>query len=128
MDRELLESTFIIGGIVVRLSANSANDTFEMEPAYDRFLLDGSAASRSKPDIDLKIHRGPLPETGEAEQVFDSGGLWKLLRRGDKYYIPLSSPARDPQTYRMLVINSDLTRRYDGRQRQRTSYPPEISP
>jgi hypothetical protein len=42
-------------------------------------------------------------------QLFDSGGIWKLYTDGDYYYYCLTAPFSDWQPYRIARFNADFT-------------------
>ena len=99
-----------IGGIDFRLKTAAAGEVFQLEPAYEQFLVTDESRGTDRADVELTVRYQDPPATADAERVFDTGSNWTLNRRGGSYLMPIYSQAIDPNLYKMLVIDEDLTR------------------
>lgn len=101
---QLTEMKLEIGGIVLALELHGDGGSFEMADVYRAFLSD----RRSEAIFALRY--GSLPDLKSAEEVFDSGGSWKLYRDHGRWCFALQSPALGPEPYQIAIIDSDFSK------------------
>ena len=97
------ELKFEIGGVVLSLELCGAEGGFEVDEPYQSFLSDKS------PEATFRVKRSPLPDPASLEEVFDSGGSWRMYRRGDAWCVVLQAPALGPDPYQIAVVKSDFS-------------------
>ena len=91
-----------IGDIIIAIDCD---ETFTVLDPSTRFLVSPDAA----PDVALSVRRGtPAPPQGEL--IFDSGGVWRLHRDGDRNVYSFHSPAFRSDPYKTATFDAAYTR------------------
>jgi len=93
-----------IGGVVLALELDGQGGVLEMADVYRPFLSNG----RSEAVFALRY--GSVPDLNSAEEVFDSGGSWKLYRDHGRWCFALRSPALGSEPYQIAILDGDLSR------------------
>ena len=75
---------------------------FTTEPRYDYFL------TSDPPDCVLDIVFGALPSIDGWEQIYDSGGLWRLYHNQTGWAITRHSADRPDRSYQTVLMNADF--------------------
>ena len=96
----MTESTLSIAGI----NLTFLYDEDLPEPDFE----EGPDPVEGADHIRFHVHRGPLPDMGSREVIFDSGEAWALFRSGYKYVLQNNSlgPESSPDVF--VVLNSNL--------------------
>jgi hypothetical protein len=101
----MFESIWIkIGGIVVSCSIERPVDKEKLAEFYKKFQIDQETAQ-----IELEIRYQDLPDLSSWEEIFDSGGIWRLWRRQDDFALSFETPVLQPERYQVVILNSDFT-------------------
>lgn len=91
-----------IGGVTIAIDRD---DTFAVLEPSIRFLV----PSDSTADVSIVVRRGtPAPPRGES--IFDSGGVWRLHREGDRNVYSFHSPAVKSDPYKTATFDAAYTR------------------
>jgi hypothetical protein len=93
---------FKIGGVVIGLVDPGGPKAFSVEDRYLPFLTADS------PDVVLESHWGVLPDLKGWDQAFDTQGVWKLYRSGEKMALELSAPSPGPTPYQVAVLDPNF--------------------
>jgi len=91
-----------IGGIALTLTSVSDNSQFEIESAYEPFVIDDGG------QIMLRVQRCTAFEEPCGEPVFDSGGPWSLHHDRGKWVIYLRSSGSSPGLYQVAILDPDF--------------------
>lgn len=98
-DEVEFRSTLRIGGVSLALSGGSREDT-RLSPGVEEFRAD-----RGDSDIEIQVHWAQGLRAWQGEPAFDSGGLWKLFRRGQDYAFDFCSPSLGVHPYKRLITD-----------------------
>ncbi len=109
-DDRLTRADISVGGIRFRLRAEKPDAAFEVGPEYAGFVIGDGGNGPSGDDVLLDVLTHPPPDMDNCEEIFDAQGNWKLLRDGDHILMPISSPALDPNLYKVLRIDEHFSR------------------
>jgi len=93
-----------IGGIVLALKLHGDGGSFEMADVYRAFL------SHRRSEASFALRYGSPPDLKSAEEVFDSGGSWKLYRDQERWCFALQSPALGFEPYQIAITDSDFSK------------------
>lgn len=93
-----------VGGLVLAVEAERPTPALDPPPALRPFLV-----ARGR-DIRLRYREGPLPASTPGELLFDSGGVWRVERRGRRLLYSFRVPNRRPPLYKAVVIDARLSR------------------
>ncbi len=96
------EIRFEIGEVVLGLVFDDDQDHFPIEESYRKFI------STDLPLVSLHHSYGDPPDLSSWQPVFDSTGVWRLFRQGDRLAIGLYSPVYGPRPYQVTVVSSDF--------------------
>ena len=91
-----------IGDITI---AVDCDETFAIVDPSIRFLV----PSDTSPDVTLNVRRG-APAAPQGELIFDSGGVWRLHRNGDRNVYSFHSPAFTADPYKTAEFDAGYTR------------------
>lgn len=75
------------------------------DASYEAFL-----ESSIHPDMELNVVYGDMPSEDGGDVLFKSGRLWDMRYGSGTYRIPLVSPLRGPEPYRMAVMNEEFSK------------------
>lgn len=98
----MTRQTLRIGGVTI---AVESEDAFAIPDPVARFLVSPEAV----PDVSLVVKPG-TPAAPDGDLVFDSGGVWRLHRQDDGYVFSFRSPVRQPDPFKMISFDPELTR------------------
>lgn len=73
-----------IADIVVEARCADPDTLLKANPVIERFVTKGE-----KPDCVINVHFGSLPDIALGQQIFDSGGPWRLYSDGQKLIFQL---------------------------------------
>jgi hypothetical protein len=59
-------------------------------------------------DIRLRLAEEPAPTAGRAEQLFDSGGVWRVARASGRLLYTFRTPRLRPQVYKAVEIDEEM--------------------
>lgn len=90
--------------IVISVIGGDECPPFRVPPAYQPFLVEGL-----RPDVTLRVHYGDIPDLPLGEQIFHSGGVWKLYRQADKYQMVMTKFTPGSRPYRLVVFDDTFT-------------------
>ena len=93
-----------IGDIGVALECVDPGMTIGVPAETERFLVRDGAV-----DATVTVAWGELREPFTGEELFDSGGLWKLYRQEGDYVFRFSSPVIGQYPYKEARFNPDFT-------------------
>ena len=71
--------TLRLGGVVIRFVSYSPEIEFKRVPEQSQFV------SKTKPEITISVHPGPIPKYPLGEKVFSSRGAWDLHRNKGRW-------------------------------------------
>jgi hypothetical protein len=91
-----------IGGVTVSVESD---ESFAVYEPSARFLV----SSETPPDVALVLKRG-TPSAPRGDLVFDSGGVWRLHRDGDRNLYTFDSPVFQSNPYKSASFDDDYTR------------------
>ena len=92
-----------IADIIIQVCSENANVDFVEENASIRFIV-----KNGEPDLLLKAHYGEIPDIALGEEIFNSGGVWKLFSKDNKFIFTLSSPPNAAKPYSIAIIDKDF--------------------
>ena len=98
----MTRQTLRIGDVVIGIDCD---ETFTVLDPSTRFLV----SSDSTPDVVLNVGRG-TPAAPQGQQIFDSGGVWRLHRDGDRNVFSFHSPAFRCDPYKTATFDAAYTR------------------
>ncbi len=93
-----------IGDIGVALECADPGMTIGVPAETERFLVRDGAV-----DATVTAAWGDLRGPAAGDEIFDSGGLWKLYRQDGDYVFRFSSPAIGQHPYKEARFNPDFT-------------------
>ena len=93
-----------IGEIGVAIRCADPGMTIGVPAETERFLVRDGAV-----DATVTAAWGELREPFTGEELFDSGGLWKLYRQEGDYVFRFSSPVIGQYPYKEARFNPDFT-------------------
>jgi hypothetical protein len=91
-----------IGGVTISIESD---ERFAVYEPSARFLV----PSESSPDVALVLKRG-TPVAPRGDLVFDSGGVWRLHRDGDRNLYTFDSPVFQSNPYKSASFDDAYTR------------------
>ena len=91
-----------IGGVTISVEGD---ETFDIADPTARFLV----SPGSRDDVDIIVKRG-RPQIPRGELLFDSGGVWRLYRDGDRNVFTFSSPSFPSDPYKTASFDDAFTR------------------
>jgi len=94
--------TLRIGDVAIAIDCD---ETFAVLDPSTRFLV----PSDSAPDVALTVRRG-TPAMPRGDLIFDSGGVWRLHRDGDRNVFSFHSPAFRCDPYKTATFDAAFTR------------------
>ncbi|HEX2121635.1 MAG TPA: hypothetical protein VHL59_08340, partial [Thermoanaerobaculia bacterium] len=100
-----LEHYLRVARMTVALRCDDERVDWHWTPAARRFLVD--AASGAEVTIDVRVGE---PALDREEVLFDSGGVWRLLRDGSRYRIECRSAPLGEQPYKTAFFDDTFTR------------------
>ncbi|MFC1948181.1 hypothetical protein ACFLXY_09710 [Chloroflexota bacterium] len=92
-----------IAEIIARFS--SENTTLTLHPFYTKF----ATSIDKKPDIEVKVFWGDIPELDASKLIFNSGITWSLYDWQNRYVFKITSPAVKPNLYKMAIFERDFS-------------------
>jgi len=92
-----------IADIIIEVWSEDSNLDFPEEQAHKRFLVEDG-----KPYLSLKTYYGEIPDISLGEEIFNSGGVWKLFSNKNKFIFTLTSPLNAPKPYSIAVLDKDF--------------------
>ena len=92
-----------IGEIVICISLEGFEDKLNLIEFYNQFLASHEAA-----DITLTVKYENLPDLTFWEEVFDSGGIWRLWRRSEDYALSFDTPVLQPNRFQVVLLDPSL--------------------
>jgi hypothetical protein len=84
-----------IGGVVISLDAGADGPPAVVDGAARAFVIPSGVS-----DIDVRSAWGDLPSVSHGRLLFDSGGLWQLHERDDRFVYSFTSPLFPGGPYR----------------------------
>jgi len=99
---EMFGLKYTVGGFTIALTSTQDQGIFAVDESYNNFF--GS----NKADIFLNVFFGQLPGLNSWSLIFDSGGIWKLYQRDDRWGIGMYSPASEPSLYKAAIFEHDF--------------------
>jgi hypothetical protein len=93
-----------VGGLVLAVTAERPTRALDPPPAIRPFLVTRGG------DIRLRYREGGRPAPGRGERLFDSGGVWRVERRGRRLVYSFKIPRRRPPLYKAVTLDAGLRR------------------
>ena len=90
---------FGVAGLTLAVRAASRDTGFILPARYRRF------ARQRGGDIRLELSTDEVPRPRDEALLFDSGGPWRVYRRGAKLLYVFSTPVLDPPIYKAVEID-----------------------
>jgi hypothetical protein len=98
----MFDLKYTIGGFTIALTSPQDQGIFAVDERYNNFF------SSNKADIFLNVFFGQLPDLNSWNLIFDSGSVWKLYQRDDRWGIGMYSPASEPSLYQTAIFENDF--------------------
>ena len=98
----MIRKALRIGGVTL---AVESGEPFHFPDPSSRFAISGDAEA----DVTLTVTRG-TPRLPSGDVVFDSGGVWRLYREGNRNVFTFHSPYFQSDPYKTASFDDDLTR------------------
>jgi len=98
----MFDLKYTIGGFIIALTSPQDQGIFAVDERYNNFF------SSNKADIFLNVFFGQLPDLNSWNLIFDSGSVWKLYQRDDRWGIGMYSPASEPSLYQTAIFENDF--------------------
>lgn len=98
----MIRKALRIGGVTL---AVESGEPFDFPDPSSQFAISGDAAA----DVTLTATRG-TPHRPSGDIVFDSGGVWRLHRDGERRVFTFHSPYFSSDPYKMASFDADFTR------------------
>ena len=92
----------IIGGFTIALISEMDQGISITNESYNKFF------TSKKAQIPLNVFYGRLPDFDGWSLIFDSGSVWKLYQRGDRWGIGMYSPAFKSGLYQAAIFEQDF--------------------
>jgi signal peptidase I len=93
-----------IAEICLKVSARDSDLTIRPDEATERFVV-----SAGRPEAEVTAGWGDPSEAGPDALVFDSGGVWRLYRDGDRCRFVFSTPTLGSLPYKEATFERDFT-------------------
>jgi hypothetical protein len=100
-----LEHALRVARITVALRCDDERVDWHWTPAARRFLVDVTTDA----DVHIDVRVGE-PALDREDLLFDSGGVWRLLRDGSRYRIECRSAPLGEQPYKTAFFDDTFTR------------------
>ena len=92
-----------IGGFTIALISEMDQGISTTSESYKKFF------TSKKAQIPLNVFFGQLPDFDGWNLIFDSGGVWKLYQREDRWGIGMYSPAFKSGLYQAAIFRHDFS-------------------
>ena len=98
----MFEVKIFIGGFIIALISETDQGISVISENYKKFFT-------SKPaQIPLNVFYGRLPDFDDWKLIFDSGSVWKLYQREDRWGIGMYSPAFESGLYQAAIFEQNF--------------------
>jgi hypothetical protein len=98
--RPLTQYRLNIAGIIIHFMADSSLRLLYTD-YHRQFIVD-----EGKPDLQLKVHYGPLPPLRLEKKLFDSGVIWAIYQSDGTYEITFQTDVLGAAPYQVALIDS----------------------